>query len=221
MKATWLAVTLLGLAASTTSAQPSEPTRPIRPDSRLWITGASNIRHFSCKAREFWGTIELHGIATTNPVLAGENATPHPSLRVRVNQLDCGIGIMNGHLREALDAARHPSIDFRLATYEVDLRAPVPTARVSGLVTIAGQQRPVATTAVVREDTLGALHVVGSYVIRPTEFGVQPPRRFGGLLRVRDRISVHFDVALDPDGSAIDDIRCALHALAMTEPEQE
>jgi len=221
MNATWLAVILLGLTASITSARPIEPTRPIRRDSRVWITGASNIRHFTCNARQLAGSIQLRGYATRAPMLAGENASLQPSLSVTVDRIDCGIGVMNRHLREALHSARHPVIEFRLATYEVDLNATVPTARIGGLVTIAGEQRPVASTAVVRADSLGSLHVVGSYVIRPTQFGVEPPRRFAGLLRVRDRVTVHFDVALDPDGSAIDDIRCALHAPATTEPEQE
>jgi hypothetical protein len=40
--------------------------------------------------------------------------------------------------------------------------------------------------------------------------GVAPPRRFGGLLRVRDRVTVHFDVSLDPGDDAVNDIACRL-----------
>jgi hypothetical protein len=127
-----------------------------------------------------------------------------------VGKLDCGIGVMSRHLHETLNGAKHPSIDFRLTTYEVDLSAASPVARIAGFVTIAGVQRPVVITAAVRADTLGLLHVRGTHVIRPTEFGVAPPRRFGGLLRVRDRTTVHFDIALEPDGGAIDAIERGL-----------
>ena len=61
------------------------------------------------------------------------------------------------------------------------------------------------------------MHVRGSYVIRMTDFGVRPPRRFGGLLRVRDQITVHFDVVPDPDGT-INGIRCSLAAPAAERP---
>jgi hypothetical protein len=88
-------------------------------------------------------------------------------------------------------------------------------------VTIAGVQRAVSTTAVVRADSLGRLRVAGSYTVRPTDFGVLPPHRFGGLLRVRDRIIVHFDVALDPDGGAIDAICGLLVQPAAFDPKQE
>jgi polyisoprenoid-binding protein YceI len=221
MKTTWLAVTLFGIAVSTRDGSAVEPPRPIRPESRVWFTGASNIRRFTCTARRLSGTVQLRGVTTRGPVLSGENASPQPSVSVPVDRVDCGIGVMNRHLRDALRGARHPVIEFRLATYEVDLNAPVPVARIAGQVTIAGVQRPVAATAVVRADTLGALHMQGSYDIRPTEFGVAPPRRFAGLLRVRDRITVHFDVALDPDGSTIDEIRCALNKLAEAKLEPE
>jgi hypothetical protein len=86
----------------------------------------------------------------------------------------------------------------------------VPVARIAGTVTIAGVQRLVSTTATVRADTLGTLHVSGSYDIRPSDFGVAPPRRFAGLLRVRDRATVHFDVALDQDGDGVNPITCRL-----------
>lgn len=197
------------------------PAPPIRPESRVWITGASNIRRFTCEARVLAGDIELRGATTTNPVLAGENTASHPSLSVSVDKLDCGIGRMNHHLQDALHGAEHPSIEFRLTTYEVDLKATTPAARIAGVVTIAGVQRSLATTALIHVDTLGMLHVRGGYVIRPTDFGVSPPRRFGGLLRVRDRVAVHFDVALSPDCGATDAISRQLIESVKVDLERE
>lgn len=112
--------------------------------------------------------------------------------------------------RDALQSAGHPTIDFRLTTYEIDLNRQAPAARIAGLVTIAGVQRPAAATATIRADTLGSLYLHGTYVIHPSDFGVAPPRRFGGLLRVRNSVTVHFDVALDPGGDVVDDIACRL-----------
>lgn len=152
----------------------------------------------------------MRGIATARTVLTGENASTEPSVSVSVDKLDCGIGVMNRHLHEALQGARHATIAFRLTTYEIDLNAPVPAAQIAGLVTIAGVQRPVAATATIRADTSGTLYLRGTYVIHSTDFGVAPPRRFGGLLRVRDQVTVHFDVALDPGGEVVDDIACRL-----------
>ena len=212
---------LIAVAAPRRDARAVASDSPIRPESRVWITGASNIRHFTCKAKRLSGAIDLRGSPVPSEVLSGANMSSQPSLNVTVGKLDCGIGVMSRHLHEALRGAHQPTIEFRLSNYEVDLKAPTPIARISGLVIIAGVLRPVTTTAAVRADTLGILHIAGTYAVRPTDFGIQPPRRFAGLLRVRDRITVHFDVALDPDGGAIDEIGCSLlrSTRAALEPE--
>jgi polyisoprenoid-binding protein YceI len=210
MRARCLTAFALVVAVPLSDAAGSVPPRPIRPQSRIWFTGASNIRHFTCRARQLAGDLDLEGIPTGRAVLTGENTAPQPSLSVNVEQLDCGIGVMNRHLHEALQGTHHPTIEFQLTTYEVDVKAAVPVARIAGRVTIAGVQRPIVATAAIRADTLGALYLHGTYAIRPTDFGVTPPRRFGGLLRVRDSVTVHFDVAIDPDGDTVNVIACRL-----------
>ena len=216
MRSRYLAAFALVIATPFSDACGSAPLQAIRPQSRIWFTGASNIRHFTCKARQPSGALELRGIATRSPLLVGENASAEPSLRVTVDSVDCGIGRMNRHLHEALQSDRHPTIEFRVTSYEVDLEAPAPIARIGGAVTIAGVQRPVTATASIRADTLGTLYLHGTYAIRPTDFGVAHPRRFGGLLRVRDSVTVHFDVAVDPDRDAVNVIACRLIELIKT-----
>jgi polyisoprenoid-binding protein YceI len=111
---------------------------------------------------------------------------------------------MNRHLREAVHAFEHPSVDFRLDRYEANLAGDTPTVRIIGRVAIAGTARPVELDARLTADSLGVLHVQGVYVVRMTDFGVTPPRRFGGLLQVHDQIAVHFDVTPAPDDEATD-----------------
>jgi hypothetical protein len=208
-----LTVLLLGFGVATQAggvAAASPAGDPIRPESRLWIAGASDIRRFTCTAHQVSGSLDLRGLPNAQGVLTGENMATAPSVSVRVDKLNCGIGIMNRHLHEALRGNQHPSIDFRLVGYEVDLNPASPVAHITGVVTIAGARQPVMTTAAIRADSLGMLHVQGEYLVRPTDFGVAPPRRFGGLLRVRDRIAVHFDISLEPDGGPITAIECGL-----------
>ena len=198
-------------------ARGHERDDPTQPEYRVWITGASNIRRFTCRAGLVSGSLALRAIPTRASVLSGENRSMQSSVAIAVDRIDCGAGAMNRHLRETLRSAAHPVIEFQLRTYEVDLSVPSPVARVIGHVTVAGVQRPVVVKASVIADSLGALHIRGEHVIRMSDFAVRAPRRFGGLLRVRDRITVHFDVA--PAGcSAVDDIRRTLTPLADFEP---
>jgi hypothetical protein len=216
MKGIRIALTFAVVAGTGREALAYSPRTPIGPTSRVWITGASNIRQFTCEARQVAGTLALVGIATRGPMLKGENVSAQPSLVVPVAGLECGIGAMNRHLHEALLGAEHPVIAFSLASYDVDLTAPAPVAYLVGAVTVAGVRRAVTVAAAVGTDSSGVMHVRGSHVIRMTDFGVRPPRRFGGLLRVRDQITVHFDVVADPVGT--DGVRCLLPAPAVEQP---
>jgi hypothetical protein len=175
-----------------------------RDQSRLWITGASNIRRFTCRASGLSGRVALRAQAARDPIIAGRNMADSPSLSVPVARLDCGIGTMNRHLRETIRAAEFPTVNFRLDTYAADVASSAPTVRIVGRVTVAGVERPLALSARLATDTLGTLHVQGAYAIRMTDFGVRPPRRFGGLLTVHDRVTVHFDVVPQQDDEAVD-----------------
>ena len=221
MRVTWLAVSLLALPAPARAASPGTPDSSTRPASRVWVTGASNLRRFTCRAQQVAGALALQANATRTSVLSGENVSSEPSLSIPLDRLDCGVGVMNHHLRDALRGSTYPVVEFRLGTYEVDLTAMTPVARIAGRLTIGGVERPVAVTASVRTDSSGALHVRGTYTVRLREFGIEPPRRFGGLLRVRDHVTVHFDVAPDGDDDAVKVIRCSMtppaHAATHTE----
>ena len=172
---------------------------PVRAESRVWITGSSNIRRFTCRAGGLSASVALRADATHQASLTGHNVAQAPSLTVPFAQLDCGIGIMNRHLQQTVHADAHPAVSFRLERYEAVVAGAVPTVRLVGRLAIAGVEKPVVVDARLAADSSGVLHVQGVYVVRMTDFGVTPPRRFGGLLAVRDSVTVHFDVVPTDD----------------------
>ena len=101
---------------------------------------------------------------------------------------------INHDLRETLRAFAHERIEFHLDSYDVHISAATPTARLTGRLRVAGTERPLMITATVDCDTLGNMRMRGTHILRMTDFAVVPPRQFGGLLRVHDHITVHFDI---------------------------
>jgi polyisoprenoid-binding protein YceI len=205
MKTAILAIvfgTLAGPAGNRGPDALASPRDPMKPDIRVWLTGSSNLRGFTCRATDVSGTIDLQAHATRRSILSGENTSNAPSLRIPVALLDCGVTTMNRHLREALRADVYETIEFHLDSYDVRSGAR-PTARIAGRLRIAGAERAIVAAASIEADTLGDLHVRGTHGLRMSEFGVQPPRRFGGLLRVRDDIVVHFDIVPAPGGGDV------------------
>lgn len=184
---------LLGAMLAAGAAEGRSASIPFSAESRVWFTGSSNIRRFTCRAERLEGGVELLAGTPLAEISRGAQPLDAGEIIIPVSGLDCGIGAMNRHLREALHGDAHPTVDFRLDGYDV---LPGDTLRVEGRLTIAGTERPVTLLGAAERDDSGVMHVRGSHELRVTDFGVKPPRRFLGLLKVRDRVTVHYDMVL-------------------------
>jgi len=156
-------------------------------DSRLWIEGTTTVNAFSCDAT----TMSLSDAqASTTEVRA--------KLDVPVDDLECGRSKMNHDLQEAMKSDQYPGILFSLESTEV-LGEPswkdggFPVAA-TGLLTVAGVQKRIETDATAWSMDDGTYRVTGSLPIRMTDYNVTPPRVLRGLIRVRDEITVRFDL---------------------------
>ena len=162
--------------------------------AELWFTGASNIRNFTCRARAASMSVTLAPGATVDTVLRSEMAAVAATVAVPAAALDCGLDKMNGDLHKALKAQSAPTIEFRLIGYTPSRdRA---TATLDGALSVAGVERPLSVAVTVERPTPDAVRLRGERTIRPTDYGIEPPRRFLGLLRVRNEVTVHFDVTV-------------------------
>jgi hypothetical protein len=161
---------------------------------RVWFTGASNLRSFACESRSVGKALALREGATTDELMRGEPVVASASVEVPSGSFHCGIAQQNRHLRHTLGAEEHPLIRFWLLDYRF-----LEPGRVAmqGKLEVGGVERIVEVTATVAGGD-GAPRITGSHRIRPSDFAIRPPRRFLGLLRVRDEVVVHFDLALAP-----------------------
>ncbi len=168
------------------------------PADRVWLTGSSNIRGFICRATQVNLSVEA---APDEFARAKEDSLPavrSAALQVPVRSLDCGIGLQNAHLFETLDATNQPSISFSLAGYVIGRSQPGSNVRMDGLLRIAGRERSMVIRGNVVRSAEGHLILRGERMIDMRSFGIKPPRRFLGLLRVRNEVTVHFEVTVRP-----------------------
>jgi hypothetical protein len=91
----------------------------LQPQSRLWIDGTSTIRSFTCKAAEVNAVVEASGPNAIPQLLGGEKGVKSVHVTVPAEQLDCGNGTMNEHMRKAIKLSENKSIEFRLTDYDV------------------------------------------------------------------------------------------------------
>jgi polyisoprenoid-binding protein YceI len=93
---------------------------------------------------------------------------------------------------EVLDVKRFPTVAFRSRRVSATPRTPQTIDLViEGDVTLHGTTRPmtVRTTATLEPDGMTAR---GGFVLRQTEFGMQPVTAAGGTVRVKDEVQVQF-----------------------------
>jgi hypothetical protein len=164
----------------------------VRSDSRLWLEGSSNVRDWTCRATSLEATIEVAGAGkTTNP----EEFVKGVAVKVPVRMLKCGDRHMEAHMYSAL---KSPESAPGYITASVER---IPQGVVNGqsveaeaTLTIAGVRKTVKMT--VMSDLLpdGTRRARGTVPILMTDFGITPPRPWGGILRTADRVLIQFEI---------------------------
>jgi hypothetical protein len=191
----------LALTACATGPQPTlapAPDGTAAPVDHVWFTGASNIRRFTCNAKQVYVSAEAAPENFARTRADGVPAVRSAAFSVPVRSLDCGIGLQNAHLFEALGATANPNISFTLSDYTMEPSENVRRVRMNGTLRIAGVERSVVVRGIVLRSLTGELMLRGERDIDVRDFGVKPPRRFLGLLRVRNEVTVHFEVVVRP-----------------------
>lgn len=168
----------------------------LQTGSRLWLDGKSTVKDFTCKAETLEAAVVTSRPDAATAIVAGERAVTSVELRVPVVEIDCDNGTMNGHLRDALEAKKHPVIVFTLATYAL-ARADSGTAvTLAGALTIRGQSEPVSLLVQATRVASGAMRLTGNYELNMKDFGVKPPSLMLGTMKVREKVKVRFDLLL-------------------------
>lgn len=182
---------LLAALAMATAAGASAQEAP----TGLKIAGSSTVRSWECEATSFSiETTPARGFE--QGVLRGEKTLEKVTLVFPVEAILCGSSTMEGHLRDALKAEKHPEVRYEMSRYELVPTSESVAVASAGELTIAGRTRPVDMGVTVTPLGNGGIRVRGKQEIRMTEFGVKPPTLMFGTLKVGDVVTVAFDVAL-------------------------
>jgi hypothetical protein len=181
----------------------------LAPGSWISLEGTSTLHPFTSRstqvaisatrsdaAQDPVDAATLAALARTSVVLGATLDVPVRSLRSGENGLD-------KNLWKALHSAEYPTIEYRMASYEVTPAASPDSmqVRVQGSLQVAGVERPVPLELTVARDEQGVV-LAGSSALKMSDFGVKPPRLFLGALRVGDRIVVRYHLQVVPRGPA-------------------
>jgi polyisoprenoid-binding protein YceI len=174
-------------------AQPHRPavTRiSVRSDSRLWLEGSSNVRDWTCRATAMEATIEV-----SNDNRGSVGVVNGVSVKVPVRMLKCGDRHMDEHMYTALKST-DSAPGYIYASID-QIPQSVTTGQktmAEAKLTIAGVERTVQMTVMSDLMSDGTRRARGTVPILMTDFGIKPPRPWGGLLRCADNVLIQFEI---------------------------
>ena len=198
---------IVALAGSRLPAQSfiraSVPVTPlrlsVRPDSRLWLEGSSNVRDWRCDATTLDAAIDVDGGMLHAGAASSVARLRRVQVRVPTHALTCGRSQMDNIMYKALHVDDEPDCRQIVGRFDVIAQSGDIDRNVvmQGTLRIAGRERVVRVPMVVEEQRDGSLRAQGSLPILMTDYGIHPPTALFGVLRTENRIVVKFDLVVD------------------------
>jgi hypothetical protein len=179
--------------------------RPSHPEMIRWrvdktstlsIAGSTNINHFCCEVTEYTGPDTL----TT---LKGSNLAETPgivlkgALRINIADFDCSNRMMTSEFKHTLKYQQYPQLIITFLSLE-KLPSATTNESVKGWVAIdlAGTCRKFELDYSSCRGSTGDILLIGARTFGFSDFGLTPPRKMAGLVRVNDRLDVRFRLHL-------------------------
>lgn len=188
MKATYFAPVFLAAALG---AAGFVALADFEPGGSIRIEGSSNVEGWRCTAPRYTGTFA--GTGRGDALTSIERLT----FTVPVNGIQCKNGTMNGKLRHALKAPANPSIVYTMQSNRVGAATAGKFAvEAAGQLALAGQTHPVQMTVQGQSLGGGRYRFTGSTPISMRSYGMERVTALLGTMRVRDGVTVHFDVVV-------------------------
>ena len=171
----------------------------------LTLRGTSNLRSFSCT------TANMVAVATMGRYTADATSPDSPwavqvQMTIPIKSLECKPSGIYADLFRSLRGDQFPAIMYRLGSYDLLASSEASDSTIAktiGTLSVAGKDKIVPMVVSGRRTADSGVTATGSLTVNMTDFGVTPPTLFLGLIRVRDAITIQFDLIADTPGAAL------------------
>ncbi len=170
-----------------------DTTWQVTAKSRLEISGATNINQFRCLS------INYEGQDTIKETCDGETGEPalNGEIVMKSSGFDCHNSIMTRDFARTVNANAFPEIRIKFISLKRDFSVKNEN-RLFGKVeiTLAGKSKLYSVSCVVKEENEESKHLEGNRTFHFSDFGLEPPQKLFGAVKVKDAVSVDFHLKL-------------------------
>ena len=158
------------------------------PGSEVIISGTSNVNKFDCSYKVQGMKVPVHLVYREK---LNEIHFKNAKLDLPSDCFDCGGKAINRDFKDILQTEKYPEIKLRLLYVDPPDRDSNKVG-VGMEITLAGVSRTYFTHLESR--TQGEIQVKGTLDLKLTDFGLEPPKKVLGLIKVDDQVKVNLNL---------------------------
>ena len=170
----------------------------IMPESRIAISGSSNINQFACLSlnESPAGSFLLEESGPLGRSLRFYDA----DLQISVSSFDCGHRVMNRNMHESLGGEKFPYITIKIleaTNIHYNPKTSRGTARIAVEITLNGKTQNSTMLIRYQAPDINNIVVDASKKMRMSDFGINPPSPALGLVKVNDEVTININLHLE------------------------
>lgn len=176
---------------------PEKATWIVEKSSTLRIEGSTSVNKFCCRVDEYSGPDTLAALSQGGEVNP-ECVTLKGALSIDIEDFNCTNRAMTNEFKKTLKYRQYPQLRIVFVSLAKMPSPGVGTEPVKGAVDVelAGISKRFEIGYAVCKTGEDNIDLLGSRTFGFSEFGLVPPRKIGGLVKVNDQLNVQFKLHL-------------------------
>jgi hypothetical protein len=167
----------------------------VKSNSSLKVDGKTNINSFNCVVPAYG---KLDTLICYRPSATSDHCKVHSKLVIEIENFDCHHKIMTKDLQKTLKSHTYPTMIIDIKSFSRILSAVTHSSVITGKadITLAGVVKNYTIDFSYRHLGTDQIELIGTRAILFSDFGLKPPSKLGGTIKVKDKLDVEFKLQL-------------------------
>jgi hypothetical protein len=166
----------------------------VQPSSSLVINGKTTVSKYTCSILKYTGsdTLQITGER-------GKGATfTSGDVKLVATEFDCGIQIITNDFQKTIDSKKYPDIIIHFISFAQEPTFQVTEEKFKGKLklSLAGKSKSVEIKCAIKKVEDNVFHLIGKKDFTFADFGLKPPSKMLGMVKVKEAITVNFHLIL-------------------------